>query len=282
MKFLPQETIDGSIVAGFTFDNYDKVINVFDTPAMKELLSLVRSWYQAGYIKHDAATSTSDADIWKVNNYLGGHGEWLPYYGVETPDDDPLKPIYALKLCEPTMATSQVTACGLAMPATCVNPEKTMEFINLIYNDEYVRNTIAYGIEGKHWLPDGDTHYKLPEGATALKDTGYLSSIAVTGNRYILRVAPNTPADIWEKYQEFNEISKKSGAIGFSFDPQPVEGQIAAVNNAYNEYFKSLIVGAVDPEVKLPEFLNKIKSVGADAIIAEAQKQYDAWKKLKK
>ncbi|MFA7637540.1 MAG: DUF3502 domain-containing protein, partial [Monoglobales bacterium] len=143
-------------------------------------------------------------------------------------------------------------------------------------------NTIAYGIEGKHWLPDGDTHYKLPEGATALKDTGYLSTIAVTGNRYILRVAPNKPADIWEKYQEFNEISKKSGAIGFSFDPQPVEGQIAAVNNAYNEYFKSLIVGAVDPEVKLPEFLNKIKSVGADAIIAEAQKQYDAWKKLKK
>ena len=281
MKFLPQETIDGSIVAGFTFDNYDKVVNVFETPAMKELLDLVRSWYQAGYIKNDAATSTSDSDLFKLGNYMAGHGEWLPYYGVEKSDDDPKKSIYALNICQPRMSTAQVTACGLAMPSTCVNPEKTMEFINLIYNDEYVRNTIAYGIENKHWVADGETHYKLPEGVSSLKDTGYLSTISVTGNRYLLKVAPKTPADIWEKYQEFNEISTKSGAIGFSFDPQPVEGQIAAVNNAYNEYFKALIVGAVDPAVKLPEFINKIKSVGADDIIVEAQRQYDAWKKNK-
>ncbi|MBR5586867.1 MAG: ABC transporter substrate-binding protein [Clostridia bacterium] len=279
MKFLPQETIDGSVLAGFNFDNYDKVINVFTTDAFKELCQLTRSWYNAGYIKNDAATSTSDADIQKINNYFAAHGEWLPYYGVEKDDDDPEKTIYALNLTVPRMSTTQVTACGLSIPLTSVNPERTMEFINLIYNDEYVKNTSGYGIEGKHWVADGDTHYAIPEGYEALKDTGYAASPHKAGNRYLLKVAPKTPADIWEKFQEFNENSIKSGAIGFSFDPQPVEGQIAAVNNVYNEFFKSLIVGAVDPETELPKFLKKLEAVGSNDIIAEAQRQYDEWKK---
>lgn len=281
MRFLPQETIDGSVVAGFEFDNYDKVVNVFATDEFKELCELTRAWYNAGYTKNDAATSTSDSDIYKLNNYLASITEWLPYYGIETPDDDPNKPVYNFNITTPRMATTQVTMCGLAMPMTCVNPEKTMEFINLIYNDEWVRNTIAYGIEDKHWVADGDSHYALPEGYETKDDTGYTSSVAVTGNRYLLRVAPGTPVDIWEKYQQFNEDSIKSGAIGFSFDPQAVAGQIAAVNNVWNEYFKSLVVGAVDPATKLPEFLDKMNKVGAEDIIAEAQRQYDEWRKNK-
>ena len=281
MKFLPQETIDGSVVAGFTFDNYDKVVNIVATDAFKELCQLMREWYNAGYIPRDAETSTSSSDLYKLGNYLAGHAEWLPYTGIDIADDDPKKNIYNYNITQPRMSTTQVTMCGLAMPTTCVNPERTMEFINLIYNDEYVRNTIAYGIEGKHWVADGDNKWKLPEGIASKVDTGYSSSISVTGNRYILRTDPGVPEDIWEKYQQFNEDSIKSGAIGFSFDPQPVAGQIAAVNNVWSEYFRALVVGAVDPEVKLPEFINKMNKVGAEEIIAEAQRQYDEWRKNK-
>lgn len=281
MKFLPQETIQGSVIAGFKFDNYDKVINVFETEEFKELAKVVRQWYQAGYIKNDAATSTSDSDIHKINNYFATHGEWLPYYGCTTADDSPKKTVYALNLCETFLSTTQITPAGHAIGATSINPEKAMEFLNLLYTDEYVRNLTCYGIEGKHWVADGEDHYALPEGYEKKADTGYEGGAWNVGNRFILKVAPKTPADIWEKYQEFNEIAKKSEALGFSFDPQPVSGQIAAINNAYQEYFGSIIVGAVDPEVKIPEFLNKIKTIGADQVIAEAQRQYDEWRKNK-
>ncbi len=281
MKFLPQETIDGSVVAGFTFDNYDKVINIYETDAFKELATLMRSWYNAGYIPSNADTSTSSSDIYKLGNYLAGHAEYLPYINDSKPDGDPDKDVYNFNLCTPRMGTTQVTMCGLAMPATCLNPERTMEFINLVYNDVYVRNTIAYGIEGKHWVADGDNKWKLPEGFENKVDTGYSSSISDTGNRYILRTDPGIPEDIWEKYQEFDANAIKSGAIGFSFDPQPVQGQIAAVNNVWNEFFKAIVVGAVDPEVKLPEFIAAMNKVGAQEIIAEAQRQYDEWKKNK-
>ncbi|MBO9608448.1 MAG: DUF3502 domain-containing protein, partial [Paenibacillaceae bacterium] len=43
-----------------------------------------------------------------------------------------------------------------------------------------------------------------------------------------------------------------------------------------------LSIGAVDPDVELPKFLEKLKNAGADAIIAEKQKQLDAWKATQK
>ena len=281
MKFLPQETISGSVMAGFKFDNYDKVINVYETDEFKDLLKTVRKWYLAGYTKNDAATSTSDADIHKIGNFFGTHGEWLPYYGVTTPDDSPEKTIYSMNICEPFLSTNQVNPAGHAIGATSVNPEKTMEFLNLLYTDEYARNLVCYGIEGKHWVADGEDHYALPEGFEKKDDTGYNGGAWNVGNRFILKVAPDTPADIWEKYAQFNEDAKKSEALGFSFDPQPVEGQIAAVNNVNQEFFRSLIVGAVDPETELPKFITKLNSVGAQDIIAEAQRQYDEWRKNK-
>ena len=282
MSFLPQETISGSVMAGFEFDNYDKVINIYETDEFKDLLKTVRKWYLAGFTKNDAATSTSDADLWKIGNYFGSHGQWLPYSDCTTAEDSPGKVIFSKNICKPFLSTNQVNPAGHAIGSTCVNPERTMEFLNLLYTDEYVRNLTCLGIEDKHWVADGETHYALPEGFKTKADTGYEGGAWNVGNRFLLKVAPKTPADIWEKYQEFNEIATKSPALGFAFDPQPVAGQIAAVNNVDQEFFRSLIVGAVDPETELPAFLKKLESVGSNDIIAEAQRQYDEWKKLKK
>jgi putative aldouronate transport system substrate-binding protein len=36
--------------------------------------------------------------------------------------------------------------------------------------------------------------------------------------------------------------------------------------------------GSADIETKLPEFLDKLSKAGSDKIVAEIQKQIDAWK----
>lgn len=274
-KFVDVESIPGSVVAGFTFDNYDKVVNVYNTDEAKEFYALMRTWYQAGYIKNDAATSTSDADIWKVGNYLSGHGEWLPGTDGENPTSTSI-----LGLTTPRMSTSQVTATGIAMGRTCLQPEMTMELVNLIYNDAEIRNLTGLGIEGKHWIDDG-ANFKLPEGVETKADTGFESATSRMGNRWLLKADPGYPADTWDQWQAFNENATISPAIGFTFDPEPVAGQIAAVQNVYNEFMPSILVGAVDPKVELPKAIAKMNSVGAEDIIKEVQKQYDEWKKNK-
>lgn len=275
-KFLDLETVTGSVIAGFTFDDYENVVNVMETDEAAELFKEMRKWYTNGWIKNDAATSTSDKELWALNNFLGGNSEWLPYHDVTTHAQS-----WANNLRKPRLSTTQVTMCGMAIPRTSGDPEKAMEFINLLYTDEYVRNTVAYGIEGKHWVTNEEGKMALPEGVENKAKTGFDSIVAYAGNRFILKVNEKHPADIWEKYQEFNEIAEKSPALGFTFDSQPVAGQIAAVQNAYNEFFPSLVVGAVDPETELPKFIDKLNNVGAKEIVDEVQAQYDAWKALK-
>ncbi len=279
---MPVDAVTGSVIGGFMYDDYSKVINVFDTDEAKKYFEEMHKWYNAGYIRADAATVTSDDDIYKVGNYLASMGEWLPYTNENqsVPFEDPEYNIWHMGHSEPRLKTMGITACGTAIPASCVNPEKTMEFLTLLYTDPYVKNTAALGIEGKHWAADGDSHYKLPDGYAKKMDTGFESTVYFqAGNRYLVKVDPGYPADTWEKWQEFTDSCTPSEALGFNFDPAPVAGEIAAVQNVYNEYIPALQVGELDPKVKQPEAIAKMNSVGAERIIEEAQRQYEQWKK---
>ena len=53
--------------------------------------------------------------------------------------------------------------------------------------------------------------------------------------------------------------------------------EIAATSNVRNKYYKALIVGAVDPDEYLPKMNEELKAAGMDTIIAESQKQLDAY-----
>jgi putative aldouronate transport system substrate-binding protein len=45
------------------------------------------------------------------------------------------------------------------------------------------------------------------------------------------------------------------------------------------QYANALETGTIDPKDKLAEFISKLKAAGIDKIIAEKQKQLDAWAK---
>ena len=54
---------------------------------------------------------------------------------------------------------------------------------------------------------------------------------------------------------------------------------MAQVGAVVKEFGEPLIFGMVDPASAYPEFLEQLKTAGIDVIIAEAQKQLDAWAK---
>ena len=98
------------------------------------------------------------------------------------------------------------------------------------------------------------------------------------GNRFLLHLKQGDPADIWDAYAKFNEEAYISPTFGFNFDNGNVMNELTAINNVYQEYIPSLMVGATDPAVKLPEALEKFKKAGSEKVVAEIQSQYDAWK----
>ena len=277
-KFLPFEAVDGCSVGAFKTDDYGKIINQYETEEAKEFFKLMRRWYQKGFMRSDAATATSDSDIRATQNWFASYGGYLPYNEIKPTATEKEKQIYIHGLNKPHIRTGNVLGAAFAISSNSENPQKVMEFINLLNTDVYLRNLVAYGFEGVHYEAVGDTHYKLPDGVSKKEDTGYAPAVFPQGNRFLLRIEDGKPADLWDKFEEFNNTAEVSPALGFVFNPENVMKEIAAMENVYQEFAPSLMVGATDPEEYLPKFLEKLKVAGSEKVIAEMQKQYDEWK----
>ena len=77
--------------------------------------------------------------------------------------------------------------------------------------------------------------------------------------------------------QEQNEAATSSTCLGFVFDPEPVQNEIANVNTAWEKYNNDLLTGAIDPETTVPTIIDELNAAGLQTVIDEAQKQLDAF-----
>jgi putative aldouronate transport system substrate-binding protein len=136
---------------------------------------------------------------------------------------------------------------------------------------------INYGIKDKHYLVNADGTYKLPDGVDYTNNPYGNVATFFFGNQFLSGVmAPDAP-DLRAKVLELDKKAVASQFLGYTFDGASVMSEIAAVNNKVTEYYLSLTCGNVDPAVALPKFLKEMDDAGYAKIIAENQKQLDAW-----
>lgn len=60
-----------------------------------------------------------------------------------------------------------------------------------------------------------------------------------------------------------------------------VNTEISALTNIVAEYASALETGMVNPEEKIPEFLDALKANGVDSLLEEIQAQLDVWEAVK-
>jgi putative aldouronate transport system substrate-binding protein len=86
---------------------------------------------------------------------------------------------------------------------------------------------------------------------------------------------------MFTKMIQFNNEAKQPIYMGFTFNIQPVSTEIAACTNVVMEYRDTLRKGQAGSEAEvdrlIDEFNAKLKANGVDKILAEAQKQADAF-----
>lgn len=276
-KMLPFEEVAGGIIGAFDLHgDPTKIINPFETDVVMEHLKTMHRFYQQGFFRPEIATLTTNSDV-EGSEFMNVQQE-LPYL-VDQRNQTLTYEMGVLHLQEkPLLTTGGVRGSMIAFSNLSKNPEKAMEFVNLLNTDKHLRNLVAYGIEGQHYIAVGEDQYRLPEGVKTKEDTGYSTYVFTNGNKYLTRMIEGTPADIYDKYIEFDETSEKSPALGFAFDPSKMKSEYTAVSNAYNEFMPALLTGTADPEEVLPKALAKLKDAGLDKLLAEMQKQYDEWR----
>ncbi|ASA19761.1 ABC transporter substrate-binding protein [Paenibacillus donghaensis] len=254
-----------------------EVVNLFKSDDYKNYLQMVRRWYQNGYISKDV-TTTSEAVTPRVKagSLFSYNTTWKP--GSEQQESNMTgTPMVLVQTLDSFMPGSSVAAMPWTIPINSKHPEKTMEYLNLLYTNPDMMNLLAYGIEGDHYVGKEDGTIGFAEGVDS-KNSGYnLNMTWLLPNEFITKVWEGNELSVWEDTRKFNDDAKKSAALGFTFDNAKVATEITAVQNVYDEYKKVLENGVVDPDKYLPEMNAKLDAAGIDVIIQEKQRQLDEW-----
>jgi putative aldouronate transport system substrate-binding protein len=257
-----------------------KVVDIYETPEYKDMLKRVRRWYQEGLVFMDAAVNKDDWTVYiKANKAFCIIAQGKPGFDVQQSLQVGQKMVTA-EVVPPFTTTDNVINFGWTIPRNSTNPEKAMAFLNLLYSDPAVYNLLTYGIEGKHYVKVEDNIIDFPKGLDA-NTVGYsFSGLGwELGNQLQGFVFKGNSPTIWKDTRDFNARAKKSKALGFVFDATPVKDEVAACQNVLNRYKQGIESGSLDPDKLLPEFVSRLKASGLDKIIAEKQRQLDAWAK---
>ena len=258
-----------------------KIFNDLETKEAKAYFDTVRKWYLAGYIPSDAATMTNFTDARRAGKVFAYCGSLKPYVGDEVTAANGF-PMDAITLTKPVVQTRDVTGSMMAIPKSCKNPAPAMKFLELLNTNAYLMNLVLYGIEGKHYEKVNFNQITFPEGVTRQNDPYRPGNGWVIGNQFIQYVYDNENPKKWEAFRAWNLTATNAKSLGFNFVEDPVKTEIAACNSVWQQYMVGLTCGTVDPKTVLPQTIAKFKAAGIDKIIAEAQKQLDAWLKTKK
>ena len=155
-----------------------------------------------------------------------------------------------------------------------------MDFLNLLYTNDDLANILLCGVEGVHYEKVSDQIIRYPEGVNP-GNVGYIRIFSNFGdllNTY--QWEPVTEAQI-EECKEIAANAKPAVGFGYVFDSTTMATQISNVTNIITEYLPPLVVGIYEDaeiDAQLDKMIEELDAAGMEEIIAENQRQIDAWK----
>jgi putative aldouronate transport system substrate-binding protein len=258
-----------------------KVVNQYESEEYKGFITMLHDWYKKGYLRKDAATVKDVSSDRKIAKYAAVMPAGLDFDSTSSYDQfGKLKALTSVEwydklITKPIVTTSLASATLTAISKTSANPERAMMFIELLNSDPEVSNLLNYGIEDVNYKKVGEN--KIEQ----IKDSGYDPVVPwVFGNNMIVWQNQNETQNMTAVWDELNKTADVSPILGFTFDVEPVKSEIAQTQAVIDQYLAALSSGTADPEKVLPEFVAKLKTAGSEKIIAEKQKQLDAWRQV--
>ncbi|WP_141502649.1 ABC transporter substrate-binding protein [Paenibacillus luteus] len=277
MPYVPYDYVIEKLPMAVSLDTTDyKIVNVLDTPEMKQILNTMHKYYKAGYIPTEAATMDSMTDVQTT-------GKWFADRATSQPFADNLwsasygYPVVSTPASDAMIYNWSVMGSMQSISANSKYPEKAMEFLNLLNTDPVLRNMVDSGIEGVHYKKASDN---VMENLDESKN--YDMPTFSLGNVMLTYLNTTDPTNKWEEFKKFNDAGTSAPLLGFNFDTSKVTTEIASVQNVKEEYWAALMTGTVDPETYLARANDKFKAAGLDKIMAEAQRQLDEWRAANK
>jgi len=171
---------------------------------------------------------------------------------------------------------------GVAVNAASKNKERALMALNEFYTNKAVYDLAAYGIEGVHWIAEGDKYYRTTPrtadyGINANCNWGW-NNMNLSRTEYV-----ENPTELDRKYDEilsrWNANVKPAHLLdGFTFDKSAVTTELSIIDSLTPEYYTPLVSGmAGDAPAALAALRRQLDSAGIRRVIDEANRQAEAY-----
>ena len=252
----------------------NSVVDTIQTPQYAEFCKLMGDWASKGYISEDDLTKTTTDTTTQTQ-------DWAISWWTDIPVNDEANARYGQEVVMAPATDRWAHSTSALGSCYCVTANSTPEqaqacvdFLGLLYTDSKLADLYTFGIEGEDFTYDAN-------GQVEQTSEKYNHSMWESASATIVTPLANEPANKAELYKDFNGGAKTSPAAGFRFDKTPVEAQYTACANLFETYGFALENGGYAPDdvdATIEEYQAALDDAGYQDVLAEFQKQYDAWK----
>ena len=264
---------------GATIGNSKEIVNYYATDAYKNAIYKAYDFRQKGLADPEGSNNTASHDTVVMSGsskgvIMGHSAEAAGIADMFSNTNTYGATFGAVTIGIDDLATDTL---GVGISYTYKHPEAAADFINLLYTDEYVWDTLIYGKEGQDWAWNADkTLFTYPEGLdfnTIPYNLQY--SCGMIGNGFYTRAfdgATDSGSDPGYG-KKLMDMAWCPPLYGFIPNVANVANEVAAVQNVVEQYNNVLVYGDVNPDDVYPQFLADLQAAGIDAIIAEFNSQ---------
>ena len=255
-----------------------KIVNAYDTEAYSDYIHAIRTWYEMGLMPEMALTSgLTGQDLFNKGNVLMQQMNISPV-AQQIVNKKGLDFEETLVATTPVVSSlSSIREYAWGITTTCEQPEKVIEFLELLYNNADIANLLNHGIEGIHYEMVTEDIIRYPEGVDG-ENVGYGRIFSMYGDAYETYQFGSQEVDYHDQLIEFESEAKDLLTLGYFFESRDVASRITAVNDVVNEFRPLLESGVIeDVDGGLEAFRSALDEAGIDIIIEANQKQLDQW-----
>jgi len=260
----------------------ETIYSIWESEENQAFVKQQYDWMKKGYINPDSGLTTYDVSadfnagkfLFRTQPLKGDNIKAQELVNASGNPDLKLLEIYG----QPKVnVTTHAGGSMLAIPAVSEYPVQAMKLLNLMHTDEKLVNMILFGVEGEMWETEADGRVNIIDSAWYGAHAG-----AWTVGDILLQKVSNKEDPTQNKLLiEYSNDALMHPSLGFRFRTEPVAAELTALTAVTDGMNKALMTGSVDPDVELPKYIQALKDAGLDVVMAELQKQYDAWKATK-
>ena len=264
----------------------ETVYSIFETPEQEEHIRLMYDWRLKGYIDPETINYTDEG------HGLFGRGDFLVYtqplkgnnikavemYTQHHKPEDPEWECTEIILQPKYIVTAHTAGSMFGIPVSTLNPNKAMQYLNLMHSDETLVNLMLFGVEGVNYTRLDDRRVDVTPDAAWYNVHAGAWTVGDVRLQYVLA---NEDPEKNEKLIAFANGVPETVCLGFRLNLRKLKKETAAVNAVIKEYANPLMCGLVapnNPKHGIEAMKTALKEAGIDTILETAAKQYEDWK----